>query len=44
MLRLLQRLTASDGAMRAVGLVAGPFHPWHPAVRRDPYPTWRRLG
>jgi cytochrome P450 len=29
--------------MRAVGLVAGPFHPWHPDVRRDPYPTWRRL-
>ena len=43
MLRLLQRLTASDRAMRAVGLVAGPFHPWHPEVRRDPYPTWRRL-
>ena len=23
--------------------MAGPFHPWHPDVRRDPYPTWRRL-
>jgi len=43
MLRMLQRLVASDRAMRAVGLVAGPFHPWHPDVRRDPYPTWRRL-
>jgi cytochrome P450 len=43
MLRLLQRLTASDRAMRALGLVAGPFHPWHPDMRRDPYPTWRRL-
>ncbi len=43
MLKLLQRLVASDRAMRAAGLVAGPFHPWHPEVRRDPYPTWRRL-
>lgn len=43
MLRLLQRLTASDRAMRVAGLVAGPFHPWHPDVRRNPYPTWRRL-
>ena len=43
MLRQLQRLVASDRAMRALGLVAGPFHPWHPDVRRDPYPTWRRL-
>jgi len=43
MLRTLQRLVASDRCMRALGLVAGPFHPWHPDVRRDPYPTWRRL-
>ena len=43
MLRTLQRLVASDRWMRAVGLVAGPFHPWHPDVRRDPYPTWNRL-
>jgi cytochrome P450 len=43
MLRLLQRLVASDGVMRAIAPLAGPFHPWHPEVRRDPYPTWRRL-
>lgn len=43
MLKLLQRLTASDRAMRAIGVFAGPFHPWHPEVRRDPYPMWRRL-
>ena len=43
MLRLLQRLTLSDRAMRALSPLAGPFHPWHPDVRRDPYPTWRRL-
>jgi len=43
MLRTLQRLAASDACMRALGLVAGPFHPWHPDVRKDPYPTWNRL-
>lgn len=43
MLKLLQRLVASDRAMRVVGRFAGPFHPWHPEVRRDPYPMWRRL-
>ena len=43
MLRTLQRIVASDRLMRAVGVFAGPFHPWHPDVRRDPYPTWRRL-
>jgi hypothetical protein len=43
MLRTLQRLVASDFAMRAIAPLAGPFHPWHPDVRRDPYPTWRRL-
>jgi cytochrome P450 len=43
MLRTLQRLVASDRLMRAIGPFAGPFHPWHPDVRRDPYPTWRRL-
>ncbi len=29
--------------MRAISPLVGPFHPWHPDVRRDPYPTWRRL-
>lgn len=43
MLRTLQRIVASDRLMRAAGVFAGPFHPWHPDVRRDPYPTWRRL-
>jgi cytochrome P450 len=43
MLRLLQRLSASPIAMRAISPIAGSFHPWHPDVRRDPYPTWRRL-
>jgi cytochrome P450 len=42
-LKLLQRLAASDRAMRAIGRFAGPFHPWHPDVRRDPYPAWRRM-
>jgi len=43
MLRMIQRLVASDWMMRAISPLAGPFHPWHPDVRRDPYPTWRRL-
>jgi pimeloyl-[acyl-carrier protein] synthase len=43
MLRLLQRLVASDRAMRVVGALAGPYDLWSPGARRDPYPTWRRM-
>lgn len=43
MLRLVQRLVASDRAMRVLGALAGPYDLWSPAARRDPYPTWRRF-
>jgi len=43
MLRLLQRLVASDRAMRVVGALAGPYDLWSPAARRDPYPAWERI-
>lgn len=43
MLRLLQRVVASDRLMRVVGLVGGPWDLWSPAARRDPYPIWRRM-
>jgi cytochrome P450 len=43
MLRLLQRLVASDRAMRLVGALAGPYDLWSPAARRDPYATWQRI-
>lgn len=43
MLRILQRVAANDRLMRAMRPLAGPFNPWDPRVRRDPYPTWRRL-
>jgi cytochrome P450 len=43
MLRLLQRLMASERWMRALGALSGSLRLWHPDVRRDPYPTYRRF-
>ncbi len=43
MLRLLQRLVASDRAMRAIGALSGPYDLWSPRARRDPYRTWQRI-
>ncbi len=43
MLRLLQRMVASPGLMRVAGALSGSVNPWHPDVRRDPYPAYRRL-
>jgi len=43
-LRLLQRMVASPRLMRVVGALSGSVNPWHPDVRRDPYPAYRRLG
>jgi hypothetical protein len=43
MLRFLQRLVASPRLMRVLGALSGSLNPWHPDVRRDPYPSYRRL-
>jgi cytochrome P450 len=43
MLRALQRLMASERAMRALGVLSPSLRLWHPEVRRDPYPTYRRF-
>ena len=43
MLRVLQRLAARDGLTRRLGFLLGGWNPWLPEVRRDPYPTYRRL-
>jgi pimeloyl-[acyl-carrier protein] synthase len=43
MLRMLQRVVASDRAMRVVGALAGSYDLWSPAARRNPYPTWQRI-
>jgi cytochrome P450 len=43
MLRLLQRLMASARWMRALGALSPSLRLWHPEVRRDPYPTFRRF-
>jgi len=42
-LRLLQRLMAREGLLRRLGPLIGPWNPWLPDVRRDPYPTYRTL-
>jgi cytochrome P450 len=42
-LRILQRLMAREGLLRRLGPAMGPWNPWLPEVRRDPYPTYRRL-
>jgi len=43
MLRLGQRLVASGRAMRILGALLPALRLWHPEVRRDPYPTFRRM-
>jgi cytochrome P450 len=42
-LKLLQRLVASERWMRILGTVSPSLRLWHPDVRRDPYPTYRRM-
>lgn len=43
MLRFLQRLTASPRWMRVLGTLSASLRLWHPDVRRDPHPTYRRF-
>ncbi len=43
MLRLLQRLIASERWMRVLGTLSPSLRIWHPDVRRDPYPNYRHL-
>ena len=43
MLRLLQRLVATPWLMRLLGALSGSLNPWNPEVRRDPYPSYRKL-
>jgi cytochrome P450 len=43
MLKLLQQLMASPQWMRVLGTLSPSLRLWHPEVRRDPYPTYRRL-
>src|SRR5262245_34318501 len=43
MLGTLQRLVASPTWMRAFAAVSPSLRLWHPDVRRDPYPTYRRF-
>jgi cytochrome P450 len=43
MLRWLQRLMASERSMRVLGALSPSLRFWHPDVRRDPYPLYRRF-
>lgn len=43
MLRTIQRLMGSERLMGAIGGLMGPYNPWLPEHRRDPYPAYRRL-
>ncbi|MGH7790177.1 MAG: cytochrome P450 [Candidatus Binatia bacterium] len=43
MLRLLQMLIGWGWPMRVLNPFIGPFNPFLPAYRRDPYPFYRRL-
>jgi cytochrome P450 len=43
MLRWLQWLMANQRLMRALGALSSSLRFWHPDVRRDPYPTYRRM-
>jgi cytochrome P450 len=43
MLRLLQRIVASERWMRVLGALSPGLRLWHPDARRDPHPTYRRL-
>jgi len=42
-IRLLQRLAARDHLLRRLGFLIGPWNPWLPEQRRDPYPVYREL-
>ncbi len=43
MLGSVQRLVASPRWMRALGALSPSLRLWHPDVRRDPYPSYRRF-
>jgi cytochrome P450 len=43
MLRMLQRVVATPRLIRTCATISPSFRLWHPAVRRDPYPTYRRF-
>jgi len=43
MLRFLQRLMASERWMRVLGALSPSLRFWHPDVRRNPYPAYRRF-
>jgi pimeloyl-[acyl-carrier protein] synthase len=42
-LRFLQWVIGKPWLMRILGAWSGSLNPWHPAVRRDPYPAYGRL-
>ncbi len=43
MLRVLQRLISWGWPVRLLRPLLGRYVPWHPELRRDPYPAYRRL-
>ncbi len=43
MLKFIQWALAKEGFTRRLGPVLGPFNPFLPEHRRDPYATWRKL-
>ncbi len=43
MLRLIQTVIGWGWPMRVLGPLIGPFNPFHPRYRIDPYPTYRRM-
>jgi cytochrome P450 len=43
MLNLMQRVVATPSLIRLCGMVSPALRLWDPAVRRDPYPTYRRF-
>jgi len=43
LLRIAQRLVASPAWMRVLGALSPSLRLWHPDVRRDPYPSYRRF-
>lgn len=43
MLRAIQRFMGNERLMGVIGGLMGPYNPWLPEHRRDPYPAYRRL-
>lgn len=43
MLDVMQRIVATPPLIRVCGTLSPALRLWHPAVRRDPYPTYRRF-